>query len=357
MSKKYFVFLSCTTEDLKAERRELTRIIYGLGAVPITMDAFDISDEDDQKIIGKAIGQCDYFVNVTAYKGGEACGKSFRLQAEYDFAVRAGVPVIALVIGEKARWKDSKKEKTQTAAKALASFKKKLEAHAFDTWTNSSDLKQKAIFLLNREMNANPRDGWVPSIAAVEPLVANELARLSRENEMLRNRISLGGVEVSKKIRAQIMEALKVLSQNRVSLSFYYTTGENWENTTSFRYLKLFKLLVPELSTPKTAPDISRFLGNVLNPDLEKIIRKDFPTPSNTIKKIMADFMLLRLVKYAETAPLDATADYEAWELSEFGNEVYTVYRLRQMISKNPPQNGQHNPPEAENHDKSADMV
>jgi len=357
MSKKYFVFLSCTTEDLKTERQELIRMIYGLGAVPITMDAFDIADEEDQKIIEKVIGQCDYFVNITAFKGGEACGKSFRLEAEYEFAARAGVPVIALLIGEKARWKDSKKEKSPAAAKALISFKKKLETHTSDTWTTSNDLKQKALFLLNREMNTNPRDGWVPSIAAVEPLVANELARLSRENEILRKRISLGGVEVSKKIRAQIMEALKVLSTNRVSLSFYYTTGENWENTVSFRYLKLFKLLVPELSTPKTAADISRFLGNVLNPDLEKTIRKDFPTPSNTIKKIIADFMLLRLAKYAETAPLDAAADYEAWELSEFGNEVYTVYRIRQMTSKNPPQNGQHKPPEAENHTKSADMV
>ena len=325
MFKKYLVFISSTQDDLKAERLELIRMVSQLGAVPITMDTFDISQEEDRKVIRKAVGDCDYFLNLTAYKGGKGTDKSFALELEYSYALRAKVPVLALIISEKARWKASKKEKDPKTAKALESFKKKLESHAHDTWINIGDLKQKALALLCREMNLSPRRGWVPSTEAVEPSVANELCRLIRENEWLRNRISLEGEEVVLKVREQTKHALKALAANRISLSFYYTDGGNWEKTQAFRYLRLFRLLTPELTTPKTVLDLSRFLGNILNPDLAKTVRRDYPTPSNTIKKIMADFAILKLVKYTKAG------DNEAWEITEFGKETFAVFRLRQM--------------------------
>ena len=43
MLKKYLVYISSTQDDLRAERRELIRIVTEMGAIPITMDAFDIS--------------------------------------------------------------------------------------------------------------------------------------------------------------------------------------------------------------------------------------------------------------------------------------------------------------------------
>jgi hypothetical protein len=325
LHKKYFVFISSTLEDLKAERRELAKIITEMGAVPVVSDAFDIAQEDDRKLVRKAIEECDYFLNLTAHKGGPAAGSQQALELEYSYAVKAGIPVLALIIGEKARWKDSKKEKTAAAVKTLEAFKKKLRSHTHETWINMGDLKQKALMLLSREMNINPRRGWVPSTEAVEPSVANELSRLIRENETLRSQIKMEGTDIVKKVRKQIRQALKVLAANRISLSFYYAEGENWENTQVYRYLKLFRLLAPELSTSRTVAEISHFLGNILNPNLEKVVRKDYPTPSNTIKKIMADFTLLKLVKYS------GSGDNEAWEMTEYGKETYTVYRLRQM--------------------------
>ena len=325
MPKKYLVYISSTLDDLKAERRESIRIVTELGAVPVTMDAFDITKEEDRKIINKAIEECDYFLNLTAHKGGEEAGKSFALELEYSHAVKMEVPVLALIIGEKARWKESKKEKNASVKKALEAFKKKLEGHVHDTWINIGDLKQKALMLLSREMNLNPRRGWVPSTEAVEPSVANELARLLRENEIMRNQIRMEDTDFAKKVREQIKNTLKVMAANRISLSFYYVDGENWENTRVFRYLKLFRLLTPELTTPKTVADISRFLANILNPDLGKTVRKDFPTPSNTIKKIMADLALLKLARCS------GSGDNEAWELTEYGKEVFAVLRLRQM--------------------------
>ncbi|MCL2381567.1 MAG: DUF4062 domain-containing protein [Treponema sp.] len=327
MLKKYFVYISSTRDDLKAERRELVRVVLEMGAVPVVMDTFDITHEGERRIICKAIEECDYFLNLTAYMGGEAVGKISALEFEYSCAVRAGLPVLALVIGENARWKDSKKEKEASARKALEAFKNKLEGHAHDTWNTPGDIRCKALALLSREMNLNPRRGWVPSTLAVEPQIANELCRVLQENDALRRHVKLEGIDLAKKVRDQVKHALKVLAGNRISLSFYYIDGENWENTQKFRYVRLFRLLAPELTIPKTGAEISHFLGNILNPDLTKtkIVRKDYPTPSNTIKKIMADFTLLRLVKCS------GSGDNETWGMTEFGKETFAAYRLRQM--------------------------
>ena len=133
------------------------------------------------------------------------------------------------------------------------------------------------------------------------------------------------GTDIVRKIREQMKQALKVMAANRISLSFYYINSENWENTRSFRYIKLFRLLCPELSLPRNTADISHFLGNILNPDLEKTVRKDFPVPSNSVKKFMADLALLKLLKCS------GSGDNEVWELTEFGKETFAIYRLRQM--------------------------
>jgi hypothetical protein len=66
-------------------------------------------------------------------------------------------------------------------------------------------------------------------------------------------------------------------------------------------------------------------LGKVLNPDLEKTVRKNYPTPSNTIKKLLSDFALLKLVQYS------CQGGREVWKITGYGQEVYAAYRIRQM--------------------------
>ena len=110
MQKKYLIFISSSQEDLKTERKELAKIITEMGAIPILLDEFDITEAKDRRIIHKIMQECDYFLNLTAHKGGKVVGKTFALELEYTYAAKAGVPVISLIIGEKARKKGSKKE-------------------------------------------------------------------------------------------------------------------------------------------------------------------------------------------------------------------------------------------------------
>ncbi|GHV69024.1 hypothetical protein AGMMS49928_10060 [Spirochaetia bacterium] len=327
MTKKYHVFISSTLDDLKNERRELIKIITELGQIPISMEDFDASDRASRRLIRKNIEECDYFLVLTAHKYGPPPpeGRSAGIEGEYAFAVKHDIPVIALIIDEKARWKDSKKEKDEAVIKALENFKEKLRSNAYVTWTSTADLRQKAMEILMQEMNLNPRQGWVPSGWAVEPLVANEIARLCRENEGLKAQNKIHSGSLMGVLKEQMKKTLKVLTLNKASLSFYYDGGENWENTQSFSYLRLYRLLAPELTPGKTTTEISRFLGKVLNPDLDKTIRAGYPVPSNTIKKLLTDFSILKIVKRRGNAKGDV------WESTEYGKELYAAYRIRQM--------------------------
>jgi hypothetical protein len=328
MPKKYHVFISSTTDDLKSERHALCRIIFETGHTPICMDSVDITEKDGWRIIKQNIAESDYFVSLVAHRYGllpeKLGGKMSSTEIEYAQAVRSRVPVLALIIDGKARWKAAKKDDAPDLVAALNEFKEKLKSHPHAEWLNMQDLKQNARELFGRETALNPRDGWVPGSERASPETANALGRLIAENDKLHRRIAVRG-GAGGRLQKRIRRILELLAANRVSLSFFYTEGENWENTIECGFLKIFRLLAPELYLGKSSSEISRFLGNVLNPDLSRFIRRDFPTPSNTIKKIMADFHSLRLVQYI------GNTSEEVWQISDYGKEIYSLYRQRQL--------------------------
>ncbi|GHU84215.1 hypothetical protein FACS189473_0870 [Spirochaetia bacterium] len=324
MSRKYHIFISSTHDDLKNERLALCRIIFELGHIPICMDPFDITDKNGWRTIKKNIGECDYFLALTAHRYGLLPDGSGSAEIEYAQALKMEIPVLALVIAGKARWKGTKKEVDPKLIAALDEFKEKLRTHPHAEWTTMQDLKQNARELLTQEMFLNPRGGWAPGIERAGPDVANALGRLVAENEDLKRQVVIQGGD-ERQWQKKMRHTLELLAANKITLSFFYAPGENWENTIRCRYLRLFKLLVPELYLGKTTSELSRFLGSILNPDLTRSVRRDYPTPSNTIKKIMTDLNLLKLVHYT------SGGSEEVWELTEYGKELYTLYRLRQF--------------------------
>jgi hypothetical protein len=326
---KYHIFIGSTLDDLKSERKELPRIVMELGHIPVMADHIDTDARNASMLLQKTIEECDYFVALAAHKYQKNEETVNPLAAEYSIAAKKGIPVLALIIDDKARWKPAKKETDIALIRKLNNLKTKLKEGAFETWLNTPDLCQKAQTLLAQEFTVNPQPGWVREDRTIDPRVANELSRLCSENSFLRRHYSHEDHEVTAKMQDEKKRVLKLLTVNKISLSFYYTPGENWENTRHFRYIRIFKLLVPELALGKSTAEISRFLGTVLNPDLDKTVRKDYPTPSNTIKKIMADFATLNLVGCISGE--GGTAGDEIWEITQHGKDIFSTYRLTQL--------------------------
>ena len=325
---KYHVFIGSTLDDVKNERKELPRIVMELGHIPVMADHIDFAERNALMLLQKTIEECDYFIALVAHKY-QKNDETNPLLAEYSVAAKKGIPVVALIIDDKARWKPSKKETDITLIRKLNNLKTKLREGAFGTWLNTPDLCHKAQTLLAQEFTVNPQPGWIREDRTIDPSVANELSRLCSENSFLRRHYGHEDHEILAKMQDEKKHVLKLLTVNKISLSFYYTPGENWENTRHFRYIRIFKLLVPELALGKSTAEISRFLGTVLNPDLEKTVRKDYPTPSNTIKKIMADFATLKLVGCISGE--GGNGGDEIWEITQHGKDVFSTYRITQL--------------------------
>ena len=326
----YHFFVGSTLEDLRTERKEAQRIITELGYIPVSTEYLDSSIRNYDKLLDKTIEDCDYFIAIAAHRYAPVGAKISSLETELNLAYRKNIPVISLIIDDKARWKSSKKESEEVIVKKLDDLKVRLRnIGASETWQYTADFCQKLQSLIIQQVNLEPSRGWVRANQAIAPSVANELSRLSAENEQLKRQIKMENTDIVTKLHEQMKNAIKVLALNKVMLSFYYTSGENWENSRKFSCLRIFKLLAPELALGKTTAEVSRFLGTVLNPNLEKHVRKDYPTPSNTVKKIMADFTMLKLVKCVNAD--EGSGEDEIWEITEYGKELYSAYRMRQL--------------------------
>ena len=101
MERRYQVFVSSTYEDLQEERREVMQALLALDCIPTGMELFPAADEDSWSLIERFIAGCDYYVVVIGGRYGSiaSTGKSFT-EMEYDYAIQAGIPVLAFLHGE-----------------------------------------------------------------------------------------------------------------------------------------------------------------------------------------------------------------------------------------------------------------
>lgn len=188
MQKKFQIFVSSTFTDLKDERRAVIEAILDLGHIPIGMEAFQAGNEEQWGYIKKRIDESDYYVVLVAERyGSEKDGVSYT-EMEYDYAREKGVPAAAFLLLEDARkdWRASKAEFIDNSAKVNA-FRKKCEGLMVRYWRDKGELEASCVKSLVQMFGNFPRDGWIPAKDAMAPDVAQELARLSRENEELRD--------------------------------------------------------------------------------------------------------------------------------------------------------------------------
>jgi len=337
----YHIFIGSTLDDLKNERREIQRIIMELGHIPVSAEYLDSTSKNYKKLLEKTIEECDFFIAVIANMYAPKGAKISPLETECNIAEKNNVPVISFIKGEKsggktrgtarssARSSAAKKGKEAGFEKKQEALKKRLGKGISETWLNSKDLCQKLQSQLVQQINLLLRNGWVRADQIFAPSVANELSRLSTENEQLRHQIKIDSNDIVARLRVQMKNTFKVLAVNKVILSFYYESGDKWENNHSFRFLRIFKLLVPELAVGKTTAEISHFLGAALNPEPGKTVRKDYPTPLNTVKKIMSDLSLLKLFRCKNNN--EGSNDTDIWVITEYGRELYSAFRMRQL--------------------------
>lgn len=211
MTKKFQVFVSSTFIDLEDERRAVIEAILDLKHIPIGMEAFQAGDDDQWTYIKKRIDEADYYVVIVAERyGSEKDGKSYT-EMEYDYARAKGVPVAAFLLADEARvpWRAEKAKFVDTVGK-IDAFRAKCQGKLCKPWRNKDDLALACTKTLALALTDELPGGWIPAKEAPDTSVLNELARLSKENEELREKLQ--GLDGDREVE----EVIGVLSNNKV---------------------------------------------------------------------------------------------------------------------------------------------
>lgn len=171
---RYAVFLSSTYEDLKDERREITKALQSIECIPFGMELFPAGSEEQLEYIKKQIEICDYYLLIIGERYGSiaSSGKSYT-EIEFDYAVSLDIPVI--VLEKRSDTPDSRKVDVDTeAAERLSRFKEKArDGRVVVFWEDAGDLYQKAVSAIAMQIRKNPRPGWVrnTSDTRVQPVI------------------------------------------------------------------------------------------------------------------------------------------------------------------------------------------
>jgi uncharacterized protein DUF4062 len=195
--KKLQVFVSSTYSDLKEERQAAVEAILSAGHIPAGMELFAAGDESQMEVIKRWIDDSDVFLLILGGRYGSlepASNKSY-IELEYEYAQKRGKPFFAVVIHEDRL--DAKVRSQRLAVdernnpEQLKSFRALVTSKLVKFWRDPRDIKLAIYETLSDFARREELVGWIPGDQVVNSgAVSEEIARLGKENAMLRERLS-----------------------------------------------------------------------------------------------------------------------------------------------------------------------
>lgn len=331
MKVKYQIFVSSTYEDLKEERELAIKAILEMGHIPVGMEMFSAGDEEQWKVIQKQIDDCDYYIVIVAHRYGSLDGTTSYTEKEYDYAFSKKIPTLGFIIDEKAVWPITKLDTDFGNKSKLDDFKSKIKRKHISFWTNKDDLYGKVSISLMKQFSTNPREGWVKANELTGPEVVSELSRLSKENSELRQELERIKLKVVFDDESQYDKLINALKNKKAKLSFYYKNGNRWEEGEEISYFKIFEIIASELMVEESLIGLASYICLMLKPQNRRELRKEWPIPSNYLKRITADFNALDiLVPSTKKHSVNDTNEY--WSLTENGKKLYKIIRKESIL-------------------------
>ena len=123
--KRYQVFVSSTYQDLVSERKEVIQALLELDCIPVGMELFPATNNDQWTLIKELIDESDYYILIIGGRYGSLNkdGISYT-QMEYEYAKEIEIPTISFLHKAPDNLPVSKTDKNSGKANLLESFKK-----------------------------------------------------------------------------------------------------------------------------------------------------------------------------------------------------------------------------------------
>lgn len=225
--KKLQVFVSSTFTDLRSERQAAVEAILAAGHIPAGMELFTAGDESQMEVIQQWIDESDVYLLILGGRYGsidQKSGKSYT-HLEYEYALSKGKPLFACVITDEAceaRLKNGGSSVIEREhPQKLKEFRRQVLGKISKFWNDTKDIKISIIETLSHIGRREELRGWVrPSAQSDLPALADEIARLSRENSELRKQMVTPTHDVS--INGLQFYELKAILESKGVLNYLW---------------------------------------------------------------------------------------------------------------------------------------
>lgn len=188
-NKKYQIFVSSTYEDLKEERKTIIENISKLGHLPIGMELFVASNDEQFKYIQRVIDNCDYYILIIGGRYGSISPKTgiSYTEMEFDYACEKGIPVLVFPYENIESLPDNKKDVDLSNIKSFITKAKHDRLANF--WKEEKILLANVIIALQDQFTTNPQRGWIRPDEADNTQFLYEINELRKEKELLEKEI------------------------------------------------------------------------------------------------------------------------------------------------------------------------
>lgn len=250
LNKKYQIFVSSTYEDLKDERKAVIEQILNMGHLPVGMELFVASDDEQFEYIKRIIDNCDYYVLILGGRYGSISpntGISYT-EMEYNYAVEKNIPVLVFPFIDIDKLPVKKKDKDLTQ---ITNFINKATGSRIrKAWENKAHLCINVMNSLYRNFEENPQSGWIRPEEYDNSKLLNEINELRKYNSELEKKIA----EYKKQLTPNISDLANM--NEEFELHFQYVENNShhlWNSKINITWNQIFSYIAPKLISPKSA--------------------------------------------------------------------------------------------------------
>ena len=343
MEIKYQVFVSSTYKDLLEERQEVMQALLELDCIPVGMELFPATDDDQWTLIKRLIDDCDYYILIVGGRYGSMnSGGISYTQMEYEYALSKGIPIISFLNKKPDSIPVGKTESSQELRDKLNSFKNLVQQKTCKYFESSLELGSVVSRSLVRLIKDKPRPGWVKAIYLPTEDNAKEILELTKEIEFLKSELAKNltsapeGTENLSQGDEQIEFGFSLFAQGNYpikSVSYQSNISISWNEI----FAQISPLMIDECTEEILKTKINQTIRSIKYVDLTERLKKEKRSLGETrindtdFQTIKIQFRALNLI--TESLKKRAVSDKSTyWTLTTFGDIIMT--RLR-AIKKN----------------------
>lgn len=157
--KKYQVFISSTYEDLREERKSAVEAILITKNIPVGMESFTASSQEQFEYIKNCIRNCDYYILIIGGRYGilhPELNLSYT-ELEFDYAKSLNKPIHIFMYADV-----NKCRKKDTNLDNISRFRDKVQKeNVCQPFKSKAELKGLILTALTQEIINNPQVGWM----------------------------------------------------------------------------------------------------------------------------------------------------------------------------------------------------